>query len=63
MTREEGRRLADEVGLKKLSDKQLDEFIAGVLTTRATAAKLPKDLHWGEEIAVAFRLKPGQRTK
>lgn len=63
MTREEGRRLADEVGLRKLTDKQLDEFIAGALTARTTAAKLPKDLHWSEEIAVAFRLKPGRRTR
>ena len=50
------RRFAVELGLAKLSDASLDELAAGVRANRQLAERLPRDLHWGEESALVFRL-------
>jgi hypothetical protein len=58
MNEERARELAAAAGLNKLDQKHLAQLAEGIASARELAAKLPKDLHWGEEIAVAFRLLP-----
>jgi hypothetical protein len=48
--------MAMAAGLGKLEGKHLDEFAQGFATAHELAGKLPKDLHWSEEIALQFRL-------
>jgi hypothetical protein len=52
------RRIATAAGLTKLDEKHLAQLGQGIASARELAAKLPKDLHWGEEIALTFRLAP-----
>lgn len=52
------RRLATAAGLTRLDEKHLAQLGEGMASARELAARLPKDLHWGEEIAIAFRLAP-----
>ncbi len=56
MTTDEARRIAAAHGLKKLTDKQFEQFAAVLENGRKLAAQLPKDLHWSEEPAHVFRL-------
>ena len=42
--------------LTKIDEKQLAQLAQGVASARELAGKLPKDLHWSEEIALTFRL-------
>ena len=52
------RDLATASGLTKLDEKHLAQLAQSVASARELAVKLPKDLHWSEEIALTFRL-PG----
>jgi hypothetical protein len=58
MKDERARELAVAAGLNRLDQKHLAQLAEGIASARELAAKLPKDLHWGEEIAIAFRLAP-----
>ena len=55
---EHARLAATAAGLASLSEKHLAQLAQSVASARELAAKLPKDLHWSEEIALVFRL-PG----
>jgi len=48
--------LAAAAGLPRLSDKHLDQLQQSAASARELADKLPKDLHWTEELALTFRL-------
>jgi hypothetical protein len=52
------RRFASAAGLTRLDEKHLEQLAQGIASARELVARLPKDLHWGEEIAIAFRLAP-----
>ena len=54
------RRLAREAGLTRLNDQHLEQFALGLTSTRTLAERLPRDLHWTDELAVVFRLRPRQ---
>jgi hypothetical protein len=56
MNRDAARRLAGELGLTRLDGATLDQLASSAEDNRAASAKLPKDLHWSEEIALAFAL-------
>ena len=56
MTSDEARRLAQSLGLTKLSGSDLDLLAQGTRSNIATTALLPKNLHWTEEPAHVFRL-------
>jgi hypothetical protein len=58
MKDERARELAAAAGLTKLDEKHLAQLAQGIASARDLAGKLPKDLHWGEEIALTFRLAP-----
>jgi hypothetical protein len=57
----ETRRIAAELGLTGLNDKQLAQFAKGLTATRDLLAHLPKDLHWSEEPANTLSVRPSQR--
>ena len=63
MKDERARELAAAAGLTKLDEKHLAQLAQGIASARELAAKLPKDLHWGEEIALAFSLAPPEGGK
>jgi len=48
--------MAAAAGLPRLSDKHLDQLQKSLASARELADKLPKDLHWSEELALTFRL-------
>ena len=48
--------MAAAAGLPRLSDKHLDQLQKSWASARELAAKLPKDLHWSEELSLTFRL-------
>jgi hypothetical protein len=48
--------LAAAAGLPRLSDKHLDQLQKSLASARELADKLPKDLHWSEELSLTFRL-------
>jgi hypothetical protein len=58
MTKDEerAREVAAAAGLARLTDEQLAQLAKSIASTRELAAKLPKDLHWSEEMAQVFRL-------
>jgi hypothetical protein len=58
MTRDadQARALAAAAGLDRLGDKHLAQLAQAVASARELAGKLPRDLHWSEEMALAFRL-------
>jgi hypothetical protein len=58
MKDERTRELAAAAGLTRLDEKHLAQLGQGIASARELAAKLPKDLHWSEEIALTFRLAP-----
>jgi hypothetical protein len=56
--------IAAAEGLTKLDEKQLAQLAQGVASARELAGKLPKDLHWSEEMSLVFRLPlPGDRKR
>jgi hypothetical protein len=63
MSQEELRRRAREAGLPKLEGPHLEAFARGVEGSRRLCRELPADLHWTEEMALTFRLKPAPETK
>jgi hypothetical protein len=56
MDKDRAREIAVAAGLTKLDDKQLAQLAQGIASARELAGKLPKDLHWSEEMALTFRL-------
>jgi hypothetical protein len=58
---EKAQQLATSARLTKVDQKQL---AAAVASARTLTARLPRDLHWSEEIALAFRLPtPGSAKR
>ena len=56
MERKELIALANAAGLTGLKDKHLAQLQLSAASARELADKLPKDLHWSEELALSFRL-------
>ena len=56
MTKDDLRRIAAQHGLTRLGDKHLEQLAQSVAANEALTRRLPKDLHWGEESALVFRL-------
>jgi len=55
--------MAAAAGLPRVSDKHLDQLQKSLASARELADKLPKDLHWSEELALTFRLlRPAVET-
>ena len=64
MDKDRAREIAAAEGLTKLDEKQFAQLALSVVSARELAAKLPKDLHWSEEIALVFRLPiPGDAKR
>ena len=62
--KDRAREIAIAAGLTKLDAKHLDQLARSVASARELAEKLPKDLHWTEEIALTFRLpSPGEAKR
>jgi hypothetical protein len=60
MDNDRARDIAAAERLTSLSERQLAQLVQGIASARELAEKLPKDLHWSEEIALVFRLpQPG----
>ena len=60
MDKDRAREIARAAGLTQLEEKHLEQLALGVASARELAGKLPKDLHWSEEMALTFRLpRPG----
>ena len=59
----QARLIASTAGLTKLDAKQLAQLALSIASARELAAKLPKDLHWREEIALTFRLPAPKDAK
>ena len=58
------RLIAMAAGLTNLDERHLAQLVQSVASARELAAKLPKDLHWSEEIALVFRLPaPGDAKR
>ena len=53
---ERAQQVAALTGLTKLEAKHLAQLANSVASAREAGAKLPKDLHWSEEIALIFSL-------
>ena len=53
---ERAQQVAALTGLTKLEAKHLAQLANSVASAREAGAKLPKDLHWSEEMALIFRL-------
>jgi hypothetical protein len=56
MDKDRAKEIAGAAGLSKLDDKHLAQLAQSVASARELGGKLPKDLHWSEEIALVFRL-------
>ena len=64
MDKNRAREIATAAGLTKLDGKHLAQLALSVASARELSAKLPKDLHWSEEIALVFRLPhPGDAKR
>jgi hypothetical protein len=48
--------IAAAAGLTRLSDHHLEQLQMSLASARELADKLPRDLHWSEELALTFRL-------
>ena len=57
------RRVAIVAGLPKLDGKHVPQLAQAMASTCDLGAKLPKDLHWSEEMALTFRLAPRGEAK
>ncbi len=53
---DEAHRAAAAAGLNHLTESDLAWLAKSLDANRALRARLPKDLHWGEEIAPVLRL-------
>ena len=62
MDKDLAKEIAAAEGLPKLDEKQLAQLTQSVASARELAGKLPKDLHWSEEIALVFRLPTPEDT-
>ena len=63
MDTREAQRLAHQMRLVRLEEKQLGQLARSIETARELAQKLPSDLHWSEEPCVVFSLPyPGKET-
>jgi hypothetical protein len=62
MDKDRAEEIATAEGLTKLDEKQLAQLTQSVASARELAGKLPKDLHWSEEIALVFRLPTPEDT-
>jgi hypothetical protein len=62
MDKDRAEEIATAEGLTKLDEKQLTQLAQSVASARELAGKLPKDLHWSEEIALVFRLPTPEDT-
>jgi hypothetical protein len=56
-------RTAATVGLMRLNAAHLEQLKRALESARELGDKLPKDLHYSEEIAVTFRLWPAGGSK
>ena len=54
---------AAAAGLTELDEKHLKQLAQAIASTRDLSSKLPKDLHWSEEIALTFRLPTPDEAK
>ena len=54
---------AATVGLMRLNAAHLEQLKRALESARELGDKLPKDLHYSEEIAVTFRLSPAGGSK
>ena len=64
MENDRAREIAIAAGLTKLDDKHMAQLANSVASAREVGGKLPKDLHWSEEIALVFRLAaPGEAKR
>ena len=63
MDKDLAKEIAAAEGLAKLDEKQLTQLAQGIASARELAQKLPKDLHWSEEIALIVRLPPSGESK
>jgi hypothetical protein len=64
MENDRARQIALAAGLMALDEKHLAQLADSVASGRELADKLPKDLHWSEEIALTFRLpSPGSAKR
>jgi hypothetical protein len=55
MDKKQAQKTAVAAGLTRLEDAHLDQLASSVEAARELSDRLPKDLHWSEEIAVIFR--------
>jgi len=54
--------IAAAAGLTRLRDEHLEQLKRSLESARELADKLPKDLHWSEELCLTFRLaRPMER--
>jgi hypothetical protein len=64
MDENRAREVAAAAGLTNLDEKHRAQLALSVASARELAGKLPKDLHWSEEIALVFRLPhPGDAKR
>ena len=64
MDKDRAKEIAGAEGMRKLDEKHLQQLAASVASARELGGKLPKDLHWSEEIALVFRLpEPGSAKR
>jgi hypothetical protein len=64
MDEDRAREIAAAEGLTRLDGKHLAQLAQSVASARELAGKLPKDLHWSEEVALVFRLPiPGDAKR
>jgi hypothetical protein len=59
--KDRAREVAAAAGLGRLDDKHLAQVANGMASARDLVGRLPKDLHWSEEIALVFRLPAAAR--
>jgi hypothetical protein len=55
MSKAELAQIAAAAGLPRLGAKHLEQLQMAVASARELAQKLPKDLHWSEELSLTFR--------
>ena len=57
MTRDDARKAAADASLYRLTDADLDLLAKSLAANAQLSVRLPKDLHWSEEIAPVLRLQ------
>ena len=48
-------RFARSAGLPNLTEKHLEQLAQSIEAARELSQKLPRDLHWSEDLALQFR--------